>query len=160
MKSLQSLLKLAVPVLIFLASVAGSARAENDEAFIQYRQKIMTANVGNCGAIGDILKNQLPYSKDRIAEHARLLHGNIGMISSAFKQKTADLKTDAKPGVWQDWAKFEDKIKAIDAEVGKLEQVAASGTPQEIGDQFKKVAGGCKSCHDDFRKPKEESWKK
>jgi cytochrome c556 len=160
MKSLQSSLRLVVPVLIFVTSGFGSARAEGDEAFIQYRQKIMTANGANCGAIGDILKNQLPYSKDRIAEHARLLHGNIGMVSSAFKQKTADLKTDAKPVVWQDWAKFEDKIKALDTEVGKMEKVAASGTPQEIADQFKKVAGGCKSCHDDFRKPKEESWKK
>jgi cytochrome c556 len=160
MNSLQRSLKLLAPAFVLLAASAGSAIADNDEAFIQYRQKIMTANGANCGAIGDILKNQLPYSKDRIAEHAKLLHGNVGMVASAFKQRTADLKTDAKPGVWQDWAKFEDKIKTLDTEVGKLEKVAAAGNPQEIGDQFKKVAGACKSCHDDYRKPKEESWKK
>jgi len=160
MKSAKHFRSAVVSVSLLLTAVAGTVSAATDEAVIQCRQKVMTAVGSHVGAVADIFKNQLPYGKDRIAEHARLLRGSVGMIESAFKQQTADTKTDAKPAVWKEWSKFEEKIKALDAEVAAFEKIAASGSPQEIGGQFRKVGGTCKGCHDDYRKPKEESRKK
>ena len=155
-------LGLAVAMVPFASSAdtpaGASAPAPTPESFVLYRQKVMGAIFGNCGAIGDILKNGLPYQAN-IPTHAKLLHGNIGMIETAFKQKVSEGKTDAKATIWEDWSKFDGKVKALDAEVAKLESVAAKGNAAEIGAQFGKVGAACKSCHDDFRKPKEESWK-
>jgi cytochrome c556 len=159
MKSQQRTRRAVVTVSLLSAIVAGTVNAATDEAAIEYRQKVLTAMGANFGAIADIFKNKLPYGKDRIAEHARLLKGNVGMISSAFKQEAATGKTDAKAAIWKESSKFEEKIKALETEVAAFEKIAASGSPQEIGGQLRKVGGTCKACHDDYRKPKEESYK-
>jgi cytochrome c556 len=140
------------------APAPAPAPAPTDESFVLYRQKVMSANFANCSAIGDILKTGLPY-KNEIPVHAKLLRGNVGMITTAFKKKIAEGKTDAKAAVWDDWAKFEGKVKALDAEIAKLETVAAKGKTEDIAAQFAKVGGACKSCHDDFKKPPAESYK-
>jgi len=139
---------------------SGTVSAATDEGAIQYRQKVMGAIGANMGAVVDMFKHKLPYGTERMAEHARLLQGNVAMISSAFKQQTGDGKTDAKPAIWQDWSSFEKKIETLQTELATFEKVVASGNPKEIGGQFRKVGGACKGCHDDFRKPKEESYKR
>ena len=144
---------------LVLALISGTVPAATDEAVIEYRQKILAATGGHFGAVQGILKHKLPHGTERIAEHARLLQGSIAMIASAFKQETPDIKTDAKPTIWKEWDTFETKISKLQAEAEKLEKIAATGTPQEINFQFLKVALSCKSCHDDYRKPKEQSWK-
>ena len=40
-----------------------------------------------------------------------------------------------------------------------MAETAAGGDAAAIGAQLKEVGGACKQCHDDFRKPKEESYK-
>lgn len=145
---------------LMCAAIVGTATAASDEAVIGYRQKVLAATGSHFWAVGDIFKHKLPYGNERIAEHARLLRGSIGMIASAFRQETADIKTDAKPIIWKERDKFEDKLRRLEGEAEKLEKIAASGTPQQIGAQFKKVGLACKSCHDDYRRPQEESWKK
>ncbi len=48
-------------VLICLVVTPASIQAQEEGAFVQYRQRVMTANSANMGAINDILKNKLPY---------------------------------------------------------------------------------------------------
>src|SRR5262245_49111072 len=67
-------------VLVGLVLVSAVAQAQDDDAFIQYRQKVMQSNGANLGAIGDILKNKLPY-QSHIGVHAQEIQ-RMGMLIS------------------------------------------------------------------------------
>ncbi len=133
--------------------------AQNDEAFIKYRQKVMKSNGANIGSIGDIVKNKLPYAGN-IAGHARNINTNAKMIAAAFKKKLHQGKTDAKPEIWQKWSEFEDAAKNLQEQSAKLADVASSGDMEAIGAQLKQTGKACGNCHKKFRKKKKESYKR
>jgi len=141
-----------------LAVLSAPAFAQSGESYIEYRQKVMASIGQNMGGIGDIAKNKLPFGKN-IVQHAQVINLNAKMIALAFEKNVAEGKTDAKPEVWKDWSKFKDNAGKLETESAKLAQIAAGGDMAAVGEQIKKVGGACKGCHDDFRKPKEQSWK-
>ena len=148
-------LGLAVAGLVFASVAFGQDAA----SVIEYRQKVMGSIGNNMGSIGHIMKFKLPQSGN-IAGHAANINTSAKMILAAFKQQLAEGKTDAKAAVWSDWAKFEKATQDLIDESAKLASVAQGGDMAAIGGQMKKVGGTCKGCHEDFRKPKEESYKR
>jgi cytochrome c556 len=143
---------------VCLALPLTGAQAQSDEAFVQYRQKVMSSQGASMGAINDILKNKLPY-QEHIAAHARDIAAMSALIGEAFKKQIVEGKTDAKPEIWKEWEKFVAAAEALANESSKLATVAQSGTMEAIGDQAKKVGGACGDCHKPYRKPKEQSYK-
>jgi cytochrome c556 len=141
-----------------LALVWGRAQAQSDEAFVQYRQKVMQAVGASMGAIGETMKNKLPYQQ-HIVTHAKNIEALSGLIYEAFKKEVSEGKTDAKPEIWKEWDKFIGASKALGEESHTLAEVAASGDAAAIGAQVKKLGEACGDCHKAFRKPKEESYK-
>jgi cytochrome c556 len=141
-----------------LALPLTGAQAQSDEAFVQYRQKIMTSQSASMGAINDILKNKLPY-QDHIAAHARDIAAMSALVGTAFKKQIAEGKTDAKPEIWQEWEKFLAAAENLSNESSKLASVAQAGNMETISEQVKKVGGVCGDCHKPCRKPKEQSYK-
>ena len=134
------------------------AQAQEDEAFIQYRQKVMTSISANNGAIGDILKNKLSY-QNHILVHAQDIQRMSTLIPDAFKKEVATGKTDAKPEIWKEWDKFAEAADAMGREAAHLATVAQGGNMEAIGAQVKKLGDACGNCHKPYRKPKEESYK-
>src|SRR5262245_65868238 len=118
-------------VLVCLVFVSVVAQAQDDEAFIQYRQKVMTSNGANMGAIGDILKNKLPY-QSHIGVHAQEIQRMSTLISGAFKKDVAAGKTDAKPEIWKEWDKFTAAADAMGREAAELATVVQSGNMEAI----------------------------
>ena len=153
----QSLVTLVVLGLSCTLSLA-VVQAQSDEAFIEYRQKVMQGNSANMGAIGGILKNKLPYSS-HIATHASEINMLSKLIEAAFKKEITAGKTDAKPEIWQDWQKFAAAVEALSQESAKLATMASNGDMEAIGEQVKALGKACGDCHKPFRKPKEESYK-
>ena len=148
--------------LLIFASVAiasTGAQAQDDVAYLAYRQKVMKSIGINTGSIGDILKNKLPYTEN-IATHAKAIQEASKLIESAFKKEIAEGKTDAKPEIWQEWKKFVAAAKKLEEESGKLAVVAAGGDMAAIGAAMKQVGNACGSCHKPYRKPKEERFKR
>ena len=160
MKVLRNLLGLAVLTALFTLAggVAAQAQAPDmNKAHIDYRQSLMKSVGFHAGSMGAILKGE--WAKEDAAAHARGLAADALLIGNAFKAQTTDVKTDAKPEIWKDAAKFEEKAKALQMETGKLAEVAAGGNMADIGAQQKKVGEACGGCHKEFRKPKEQSFK-
>jgi len=147
-----------VLVVIGLTLVVTGTQAQDDSAYVQHRQKVMQSIGGHMGAIGDIMKNKLPFASS-IAVHAQALQMTSTVIEDAFKKEITEGKTDAKPDIWQDWDKFTKAAKTMGEESGKLADVAQSGDMDAIGAQVKELTKACGGCHKPFRKPKEESYK-
>lgn len=152
-------------LLIALASFvhAGSTQADqhegSDEAdpAIKYRQSVMSIIGTNMGAIGDIMKNQLPVP-GAIATHAGLMAESAALIAPAFKQNISAGPTDAKANIWKDWAKFEAAVADYEKAARNLQTAATGQDPSAVGAAMKALGKSCGGCHKPFRKPKEESY--
>jgi cytochrome c556 len=141
---------------VLLAPAA--ARAADDEAWIKYRQTVMSGIGANMGGIGDILKNGLPLTAS-IEHHANALVVSSHLIAPAFQQKVVAGATDAKPEVWSQPEKFEEAIAEMQAKAEALAKTVHDGRMDELGAAVKALGKSCGGCHDTFRKPKEESYK-
>ena len=145
-------------ILICLVFTTAIVQAQDNEAFVQYRQKVMMSNGANMGAIGDILKYKLPF-QSHITAHAEEIQRMSILIPDTFKKDVADGKTDAKPEIWKEWDKFTAAANDMGREAAELAKVAQSGNMEAISAQAKKLGDACGACHKPFRKPKEESYK-
>ena len=148
----------ALSLVIALAFSGAASAQDKDAAMIGYRQHLMQSIGLHAAGMGMILKGEWPYKEDAAA-HAKALAADSMLIVNAFKAQTADVKTDAKPEIWKEWSKFEDKAKGLQTEAAALAKVAESGDAAAIGGQMKKVGEACGACHKEFRKPKEQSYK-
>lgn len=134
------------------------AQAQDDEAFLQYRQKVMSSQGASMGAIGDIVKNKLPF-QNHILVHAQDIQRMSTVIPDAFKKEITAGKTDAKAEIWKEWDKYMAASEALGQEAAELAKVAQGGSMEAIAAQVKKVGDACGNCHKPYRKPKEESYK-
>ena len=161
MTTLRPSLRFLVLAALCLTLLATGASAQDDQAFLTYPQKVMASIGGNMGAIGAIMKNQLPYQKN-IAAHARGIQIASMVIESAFKKQITEGRTDSKPDIWQDWDKFAAAARKLRDESRKLADLVGSDAMDmaAIGAQVKAVGKSCGGCHKPFRKPKEERFKR
>ena len=144
-----------------LGLIPHAAQAEGaagDKPVIEYRQLVMGAIGSNMGAIGSIMKNQLVLP-GAVAIHAQQMADSAKLIGPAFKQKIAAGKTDAKPAIWKDWAKFETAIADYEKAAVDLAAAAKGSDPAATGLAVRALGESCGGCHDSFRKPKEESFR-
>lgn len=135
------------------------AKAQSDEDFIKYRQKVMGSLGANMGGIGDILKQGLPL-KGNIGHHAAAINATAKNIVAAFEKQVTEGATDAKPDIWAEWSEFQQKVKDLEEQSAKLMNVAMSSGMDGLGDEVKALGKTCGGCHKPYRKPKEESYKR
>jgi cytochrome c556 len=145
-------------VCIGLASGVQADDDENDAPMVGYRQMLMSVVGGNMGAMGDIMKNRLDLP-GHVAVHAGQMAALAPLIAPAFKENVETDATDAKPEIWQDWAKFESKIADFEKAARNLETAAKGSDPAAVGAAMKALGKSCGGCHKSFRKPEEESFK-
>jgi cytochrome c556 len=138
---------------------AQRADAKADEGALKYRQALMGSIGGDMAALSDLLKYGLAYPGHASA-HADSLAAHSKLITAAFDRKIVKGKTDAEPEIWEKADEFKEKVKAFQTETAKLAEIAKGNDPAALGVQLKATGKACGSCHDDFRKPKEESYKR
>jgi len=147
-----------VSALVLAPRAALAQAAPADEVAIEYRQLLMSAVGYNMGAIGSIMKNQLPLP-GAVANHAQQLADAAKLVAPAFRQKASAGKTDAKPEIWSDWAKFERAIADFEKAATNLAAAAKGTDGAATGQAVRALGESCTGCHDPFRKPKEQSYK-
>ncbi|MAJ58671.1 MAG: hypothetical protein CBC48_01160 [bacterium TMED88] len=147
-------------VLISAWAILGvqTAQAADDEAWIEYRQTVMSAIGADMAGIGDILKNGLPLTKN-IEFHATAIATNARLVASAFSQRAENGQTDALPDIWQKTDAFAEATDEMREAAEQLAAAVAEGNDAQIGPRVKTLGKSCGSCHKAFRKPKKDSYK-
>jgi cytochrome c556 len=143
---------------LLLPARVSQAQSATDEPSIEYRQLVMGAIGSNMGAIGGIMKYQLALP-GAVANHAKQMADAAKLIAPAFKQKVTAGKTDARPEIWSDWAKFEAAAADFEKAATNLAMAANGSDSGAVGLAVRALGESCGGCHDSFRKPKEESYK-
>jgi cytochrome c556 len=142
------------------AGAAMVAAQDDDQPYIEYRQKLMDGQGASMASISDIMKYKLPYSAKHFALHAKNISDYAQLIPDAFEKQITAGPTDAKAEIWQNWDDFVAKSKTLADASAKFSQAAeAGGEMASLMPHLKAVGDACKGCHDTYRKPKEESFK-
>ncbi|HSW15661.1 MAG TPA: cytochrome c [Ramlibacter sp.] len=128
-----------------------AAQFRKPEDAVKYRQSVMTVmGFQVFGRIGGMVNNRAPYDAKLAADSAELAVVLSKQPWIAFGPGTDTGKTDAKPAVWTETAKFKDLQDKMQAEVANLAAVAKTGDLDALKVAYRATTSSCKSCHDSF----------
>lgn len=143
---------LAVAALAF----ATSAFAQDMGAIVKERTGIMKSVSGAVKALDSSAKAGKVASDD--AARAAKALASYKKYTSLFPvgSDSGKVKTRAKPGIWQDKARFEATAGKLVAALGDIEKAAKAGDAKAMGGAVKVAQETCNTCHKAFRGPRPE----
>lgn len=134
------------------AGVVTTAFAQaKPDVLVAQRQAAMKLQGKYLGPIGAMMKGAAPYNADVVALNATFLENLARMPWDGFQPNTSGVKSDAKPEIYTDMAKFRAAADTLEAETAKLGAAARAKNEAGVRASFGGVAKACGSCHDDFR---------
>jgi cytochrome c556 len=145
-------MKLALIAAACLVALPASAQFSKPENAVKYRQSVMYT-MGNhfYSRIGAMANGRIPYDAKAAADSADVVLMLSKLPWIAFTADTNGVgKTDAKPAVWTEQAKFKDLSEKMQAEVVKLQAASRTGDLEVLKTAYRATANACKSCHDAF----------
>lgn len=131
-------------------ALAQAQFAKADDA-VEYRQSALFLLGNHFGRIGAVVKGEVPFNKDDVANNAELVATLSKLPWPAFEGGQTNAKSRAKPEVFSDKAKFQKAALDMETAVTKLNTAAKGGDLATIKTAFGAAAQTCKSCHDNFR---------
>lgn len=156
MKPLIKTLLTIIPVLgigsTLVAAEASSDRQAGEAA--EFRQALLQLVRSNVGPLGAMAKGHIPFDTEVMKKNGMRIEQLSKMMPDYFMLDTRkfDIKTDAKPEIWDNMDDFSSKIGDLQSAAANLQQASMSTDEAE----YKKAVGmllkSCKSCHDEYKK--------
>lgn len=133
----------------FVLATAGDAIKERQGKFDSIKD--------NMKAIGAAVKAGAK-DKKTIEKNAKEMAEHFIALKSLFPRGSQKGLTDANAKIWKDAKGFQ---RGLDYSANVANELAiAAKTNKNIPEAFKKVGDTCKSCHKEYRKPRDQSYKK
>jgi cytochrome c556 len=104
------------------------------------------------GSLGAMANGKAPYDAAAAAKHADVIQLVSTLPWTGFTPGTDKGETRAKPEIWSEQAKFKEHQDRMISEVGKIAAAAKTGSLDNLKAAWGPNSGGCKACHDNFRK--------
>ena len=135
-------------------ATAASALAQMKPAdVIDYRRSAMTMIGWNFAPMKDMVKGKAPFDTTEFAKHAERIALLTPQVLEGFaKGSDKGAETDAKAEIWTHFDDFQSKLDDLIKESKAMSEVAKGGDEAAMKDQFKKLGGACKACHDKYKK--------
>lgn len=149
MTRLARLLPAAAAVLIALPA---AAQFQKPADAVEYRKGAFTVMGAHMARLGAMANNKAPFDAKAAQANADIIATLAALPFTAFGPGTNVARTEAKPNVWTEQAKFKGAADKMLAEVSKLQAAARTGDEAQIKAAVGNTAKTCKACHDDFRK--------
>jgi cytochrome c556 len=133
--------------------IAATAVAQmKPDVVIEYRRSVMTMIGWNFGPMGSMVKGKIPFDAKEFALHAERVAFLAPQALEGFaKGSDKGGETDAKPEIWTHFDDFKSKLNDLIEQSKTMSDIARTGDEAKIRDQFKKLGGACKACHDKYK---------
>ena len=128
------------------------AMAVSPEDIVKYRQGILFGMGWNVGAMGSMVKGDVPFDRDKFIFFAERTAALTPMVLEGFQPETKDVESYTKQKTWENLRDFEKRMSQLLEETEKLVDVAKTGEESEVKKQFGKTAQQCKGCYDNYKK--------
>ena len=145
--------KLLLALLALALTGTATAQLKPEEA-IKFRQSGYAFMAWNMGRIKANVEGQ--FNKEEVIKSANAIQAiaNSGMGAlylPGTDKGTGWEKTRVKPAFFTDKEGVTKVAMAFNKEANEMAKVAATGDVAAIKEQFGKLGGTCKACHDDFK---------
>lgn len=143
----------ALPLSLLLLAASATANAQDKpEDIIRYRQSAYTVLLWNWMPMNAMVRGRIPFDAAEFARRADRVAALTPQLLEGFPEGSGTgAPTEAKPEIWADFADFTVKMKDLERESAALSTVAKSGDEAKMREQFAKVGGACKACHDKYK---------
>ena len=144
---------LATAIAIALACAAIDAAAQHKpDAVIHYRQSAMTLIGWNFATLSAMARGRRDWDATEFALRAERVASLAPQIQEGFANGSdKGAETDAKAEIWANPEDFRSKITDFINESKSLSEVAKTGDESKTKEQYKKLWGTCKSCHEKYK---------
>ncbi len=153
--------KFAATTLLLSFTVFGLAFAQEADDPVKARHHLMKEVVGkNMKLVVSMLKEEseqdaIPYDAAKAEAALKAISEVPDKFVKLFPENTSmmDVKTDAKPEIWDNKADFEKQAQGLKTKSQDAAKVASSGKEQLKPVVFGTVAKQCKICHEKYKQP-------
>jgi len=151
---------ICLSIIGFTLTIPAFAAKDPNLKLIKARQSEMQLKLFNAGPLFGMAKGKIEYN----AELAAMLANNLLLqtqldMGRAWAEGTDNVayegKTAALPETWSTYPEVAEKGKAYVKAVTELAPVAGNGL-DALKSKISALGKGCKGCHDDFRKKKDQ----
>ncbi len=147
---------LAAAAVAVLAVGAASVATSSPEgtAAIKARHEAMEAVGDAMGPLGAIAKGEAPFDAAVVEKNAGTIAENLKKAAALFPEgsDSGDVETWAKAEIWSNSADFELKMQTARSQAEALQAVTEEAAFRPA---LGKLGSSCKSCHQDYRRPKQ-----
>ena len=144
--------RLAILAALTLGTAAAAAAQTKPEVIIEYRRAAMTMIGWNFGPMSAMVKGKIPFDAKEFAKHSERIALLAPQVLEGFaKGSDKGAETDAKADIWTHFDDFQSKHSDLVNESRALSEVARTGDEAKMKEQFKKLGGACKACHDKYK---------
>ena len=143
----------ALSLSLALLTIASAAHAQaKPEDVIRYRKSQYTVLLWNWMPLNSMVRGRIPFDAAEFARRAERVAAVAPQLLEGFAEGSGEgAATDAKPEIWANFADFSAKMKDFERESAALATVAKGGDEAAMREQFAKVGGTCKACHDSYK---------
>jgi cytochrome c556 len=136
-----------------IACIAATALAQTKpESVIHYRQSLMDLIGWNYDLLAAMARARAPIDTKEFSLRAERLASFGPQVLEGFsKGSDKGAVTDAGAEIWTDFDGFQAVANDFISESKKLAEIAKNGDEAQIKEQFRKVTGTCKTCHDKYK---------
>ncbi len=107
--------------------------------------------------MGAMFKGQADYDPAIVAEKAAYLADHASKIPDLTPEGSGEDPSEALPIIWQEWDGYVESSELLATEGAKLVDIANNGAEERAAKvQFAKVSKTCGTCHEKYRKPKDD----
>lgn len=138
---------------VSVTAVAASAVAQKkSDEVIEYRRSVMTMVGWNFSPMNAMVKGKITFDAKEFGQHAERIQFLAPQALEGFaKGSDKGAETDAKPEIWTHFEDFKSKLNDLVEQSKTMSEVAKTGDEAKMKEQFKKLGGACKACHDKYK---------
>jgi cytochrome c556 len=141
-------LALAAALATLAAGTGLSAKEMVNNPAVKARIDAMESFRSHMKVLSNMAKGTLDYSPAQAAEAAAGVQAAAITVAPLFETEAHDPASNAKPGIWADFAAFSGKAEALVQAAAAIDAGSLEGVQASV----ERVGVTCKSCHDDYKK--------
>lgn len=140
----------AVAALALCVGTGLGAAPKPDDA-VKYRQGVLFAMGWNVGAMGAMVKGDVPFDAKQFAFLAARVAQLSPMVLEGFTPDSKSAKSHALPALWENLDDVKARMTKLNEATQALATAANSGDEGAMKQQFGETVQVCKGCHDEYR---------
>ncbi len=148
---MKNLARILVVVAAAAAAAPAMAQFQKPEDAVKYRQNAFFVMSQHFGRLGAMANGKMPFDAKVAADNAAIVETMSKLPWAGFAPGTETIKSNAKPEMWTEKAKFDQGAEKMRGEVTKLAAAAKMGNLDALKAAFGDTAATCKACHDSYK---------